>query len=353
MSREIEYVDPNELIIIGLDTDDRQEHPLFDERVFLPVDENLVKNILVYGIQQPVLVRKEASKMYVVDGRQRTRAARKASGNASAAGEYGVKVPVRQVKADDHRVQGIMISTNELRQEDDTLAKAVKAQRLFDMVGDIAEVAIAFGRTETTIRNWLLLVEADPRVHAAIKAGRVSVTAATEIARLKREDQKGVLEDLIERSGGNRVSMAQAQAAVTGTDDTKADAGTTTSKSPTAKKKAGKNANQQGIKRVWLRKALGTKAAKKLSKSQRAILDWFATGVVERGEWFDEFQFDAEVEMGTTKNKKALAKEQEKEDDSFPSEKGEEEGANDEEEGEDEQMTPDELAAELKTLSGK
>jgi ParB family chromosome partitioning protein len=346
MAREIEYVNPNDLTIIGLDTDDRHEHPLFDERVFLSVDENLVKNIIVYGIQQPVLVRKEAGKTFVVDGRQRVRAARKAAGVADAAGEYSIKVPTRDVKADDNRVQGIMISTNELRRDDDVLAKAVKAQRLYDMVGDLDEVAIAFGRSKTTIKNWLLLVEADTRVHAAVKSGKVSVTAAVEVARLKRDEQKDVLESLITAAGGSRVSESQAKAAVTGSQTTAAAASAGTAKKGTTKKKSGRTANQQGIKRVWLRKALDTDVAKALTQEQKEVLNWFATGVSPKGTWFDDFRFDAEAELeaAAAKKKGGAATTA-----ATPAASAPDDNGNDAPEPE---MTEEEIAAELAALSG-
>jgi ParB family chromosome partitioning protein len=301
MPREyLESVDPKELIIIGLDTDDGEEHPLYDERVFLPVDENLVKNISVYGVQQPVLVRKEGDVCYVIDGRQRTRAARKANQSAEAAGEYSIRVPIRLVAQSDNRVAGIMISTNELRQEDDVLAKALKAQRLLSMTNSISEVATAFGRSEQTIRNWMLLVEADPRLHSAIKAQKISVSAAIEVARLKRDEQRETLETLIKASGAAPVSHAQAQAALASTDTTKASAGTVSedaqANSDKRKHTKVKN-NQKGIKRVWLRQALNTDAAAALTDEQRAVLIWIATGESSEGDWFIQFMADAEEEM--------------------------------------------------------
>ncbi len=364
MAQKIEYVDPDSLVIIGLDTDDRHEHPLFDERVFLPIDENLVKNIIVYGIQVPVLVRQEAGTTIVIDGRQRVRAARKAAGNANMAGEYGVKVPILPKSVDDKRVQGIMISTNELRQDDDVLSKAVKAQRLHDILGDIDEVAIAFGKSKTTIKNWLILVEADTRVHAAVKAGQISVTAAIEVSRLKREEQKPVLEALITAAGGTRVSESQAKAAVTGSEANKAQAGsgtagqtagsgatattiataTTTTTTTTTKRKSGRSANQRGIKRVWLRKALETQVAKALTDDQRAVLKWFATGEALKGAWFDDFVSDAESELdgtakpgspGTVGFNVAPAAPEDTDEVEVPSEA----------------MSPEDIAAELKALS--
>jgi len=120
---KIDYVDPFAVVIVGLDTEDGEEHHLFDERVFTPLDTSLVKNIQVYGVQQPVLLRTVDGLSLVVDGRQRTRATRRAAELAQEAGEVAPKLPVRYVKADTKRVQGIMISTNELRQDDDVLIK--------------------------------------------------------------------------------------------------------------------------------------------------------------------------------------------------------------------------------------
>jgi ParB family chromosome partitioning protein len=296
MSREITYVKPHELIIIGLDTEDREENPLYDERVFQPVDEALIKNIMVYGIQQPVLVRQEAGRYYVVDGRQRTRAARRAATMQDDAGEYQVKVPVREVRADDKRIAGIMVSTNELRQDDEVLTKANKASRLLDLVGDINEVAIAFGRTPQQIRNWLKLAEADSSIHAAIKTGVISASAGIELSRYPREEQEEALERATQAAGGKAVSEATARQ-----DRAEQGHSTRTSKAtPTAS--SGSTTNRQsraqaGVKRTWLRDALKTKAAKGISDEQKAVLTWMCTGYAEEGSWIADFVDDASREM--------------------------------------------------------
>ncbi len=296
MSKEIAYVKPHDLIIIGLDTDDREENPLYDERVFQPVDEALVKNIMVYGIQQPVLVRREAGRYYVVDGRQRTRAARRAATVQEAAGEYQVKVPVREVRADDKRIAGIMVSTNELRQDDEVLTKATKATRLFDLVGDINEVAIAFGRTPQQIRNWFKLAEAESSIHAAIQTGVISDSAGIELARYPREEQEEALERAVKAAGGKQVSESTARK-----DRAEQGHSTRTSKSTPAAS-SGKTTNRQsraqaGVKRTWLREALKTKAAKGLTDDQRATLTWMATGYAEEGTWISDFVEDASKEL--------------------------------------------------------
>lgn len=304
MAREtLENLDPNDVIIIGLDTDHDESHPLYDERIHLEVDVNLVKNIKTYGVLTPILVRKDGDEIFVLEGRQRVRAARQVNEEAAERGEYGVKVPARVMVATDSRASGIMITSNEHRQEDDVLTKAMKAQRLMAMLNDLTEVANAFGRSEQTIRNWLTLVEADPRVHAAIKAQKISVSAAVEIARLKRDAQPAVLDKLIAAAGANRVSEAAAQKELTDRDDNRATTSDGQGKSGSSERK-NKSHNQQGIKRMWLRKALETEAAASLTDEQMAVLQWFSTGEGDDSMWFMEFMQQAEEELSSTTPKR-------------------------------------------------
>lgn len=308
MAREIDYVNPYDLTIIGLDTEDGADHPLYDERVYLPVDENLVKNIQVYAIQQPVLVRKDGDTLLVVDGRQRVRAARLAWDQATSAGEHPIKVPTRTVTATDARATGIMISSNELRQEDDVLGKALKAQRLYAQYGDIGEVAIAFGRSTQTIRNWLLLVEADPKVHECIRSQKLSVTTAIEIARLKREEQREKLESFLRAAENGKISDKAVREALVETDYTASTMNQGDEAKAKPERKSGKSHNQQGVKRTWLRKALDTEAGESLTDEQRAVMMWFCTGECSESDWFAEFQSLAQEEMqkGGRKRKPAV-----------------------------------------------
>lgn len=308
---QIEYMNADDIVIVGLDTPDDDTHPLFDERAMLPVDENLVKNILFYGIQVPVIVRKESGVVYVVDGRQRVKAARLAAGRASQAGEYAVRVPVKAASGSDGRMTGIMVSTNEQRQDDDAITRAFKATRLLALVGDMEEVCLAFGRSKTTIKNWLSLSGAHPRVHEAVRNKTVSTQAAVEISKLPRDQQLDALAKLTR--GAERVSEAEAKKlrrelmGSTASADTTATAGAgdvavpvptpSSQAEPRKTTGPGRQAVQQGIKRSWLRKALKTDAAKALDADKRKVLEWFAWGKSSSGDWFDDFVFDAESEM--------------------------------------------------------
>ena len=308
---QIEYMNADDIVIVGLDTPDDDTHPLFDERAMLPVDENLVKNILFYGIQVPVIVRKESGVVYVVDGRQRVKAARLAAGRASQAGEYAVRVPVKAASGSDGRMTGIMVSTNEQRQDDDAITRAFKATRLLALVGDMDEVCVAFGRSKTTIKNWLSLSGAHPKVHEAVRGKTVSTQAAVEISKLPRDQQLDALAKLTR--GAERVSEAEAKKlrrelmGSTASADTTATAGAgdvavpvptpSSQAEPRKTTGPGRQAVQQGIKRSWLRKALKTDAAKALDADKRKVLEWFAWGKSSSGDWFDDFVFDAESEM--------------------------------------------------------
>jgi len=267
-SKEVTYRSPRELIIVGLDTDDGKENALFDERIFLEENESLVRNIMVYGIQQPVLCREEAGQLHVVDGRQRVRAARVAARRQDSAGEFAVKVPVIIARGDDSRVHGIMISSNEIREPDEILGKALKAARMLDLVGDMAEVSIAFGRSEQTIRNWLSLAEADSEVHNSVREGEISASAAIELSNLPREEQVSALQDL---SSGKQ---------------------TTTTQAKKHKAKTGKRKTQPGVKRMWAKKAVKSKTFKSLNKEQQEVLEWIVTGNPSSGSWMDDFVSD-------------------------------------------------------------
>jgi hypothetical protein len=177
-------VDPRELTIVGLDTPDGAEHPLYDDRVALPLDPIFVAGIRKFGILQAVKVRKDGDRLLVVAGRQRVRAARAFT---------DVRVPVMLERGDDAHVQDAGIAENEHRVNDTHEVKVAKLQRYLRSGRTEHEAAIAFKVTPETVRNWLTFAEAAPEVKAAVAAGEMSATEATRIARKPRAEQKAAL----------------------------------------------------------------------------------------------------------------------------------------------------------------
>lgn len=191
-------MDPCALIVVGLDTKDGPEHTLYDPRIKLPLDDSLIRNIMVYGVQVPVLVRKTGveEKPEVVDGRQRVRAAREANKLLTKEGKEPVLVPVVVRKGEDHRLYGISVSANEQRKDDSPLAKARKAARFLDMGRSEDDVALAFGCTTQAVKQWLKLLELAPEVLRAVDEGLLTAHQAQGLGHLSKDKQRERIEAL-------------------------------------------------------------------------------------------------------------------------------------------------------------
>ena len=110
-------VEPEQLTLV---TD--ENHPLYDPRVHLPVDDNLVRNIMAFGVKEPILVRKNGVEFEVVAGRQRTKAAIEGNKRLAKEGKEPMRVRAIIERGDEADMFGVMILENELRQ-DNTLSR--------------------------------------------------------------------------------------------------------------------------------------------------------------------------------------------------------------------------------------
>lgn len=201
-----------DLTVIGLDTDDGPEHPLFDPRVLEPPDEKTVKNIMAIGITQPIVTRKNGDRIEVVAGRRRVINAREASRRLVELGGDPVLVPLSPRKGSDLDMFGVMVAENEHRRGDTPLGKARKAQRYQNMGASVDDIAVAFGVERQTVELWLRLLDCDDKVLAAVEAGRLSASAAVSMHSLRREQQRGVLADMV--ASGKPLTKAYVAATV-------------------------------------------------------------------------------------------------------------------------------------------
>jgi ParB family chromosome partitioning protein len=216
-------MDPDDLVIVGLDTPDGPEHPRYDERVHLPVDEALVNSLKFRGNKVAVLVCKITdsagnTRAEVVDGRQRVRCGRVANKQLTAEGKTPIRLKVMVERGSDKDLFGVLILTNELRQNDGPLQKAEKLQRCLEMGYTEAEAAVTFGVSEQTIRDWLILLELDPAVRNAVEARTLSATAAVKLGKLDKKRQRDELAALLQRgpvtakAAGHAVKASNAKA---------------------------------------------------------------------------------------------------------------------------------------------
>lgn len=299
--KKIEMLNPNDLIIVGLDTKDGPSHELYDERAVWPVDEALVKDILLNGVIHPILLREIAGDLYVVDGRQRVKAAR------VAADRSPVPLLVKTMlagTADALAVLGFMISSNEHRKEDSPLVRARKAARMQNYGASVDQIAIHFGVTATAIRTWFQVLEGSPKLLDFLKLERIGMAAALEISRYPKDEQGDVLEALFQVSKGQRISQAMAKAY-------RRKDGASAGSTPSAGASQGKKKNQQsGVRRVWLRKALESEAGKKLEAEHPerfGVLRWVSTGLSNEDDWFSKFTAEVETELKDKPKRKNAA----------------------------------------------
>lgn len=197
-------MDPDTLIIIGLDTEDGPEHPLYDKRIKLPLDDNMVKNVKTFGVKETIIVTKDADRVLVVDGRQRVRWARTANELIRNEGGEPIFVPALVERGDEKKLYGTMISTNEVRQDDDVLTKAEKAAKFIGMGHTVDEAAVVFGVTKRAVEIWMQILDLSAAVKKAIAAGKLSASAAKEFSGLSKEEQEKKLDELVTESTGTK-----------------------------------------------------------------------------------------------------------------------------------------------------
>lgn len=205
---------PEDLTVVGVDTKDGEEHPLYDERAFEPLDEAMVRNIMHYGVKVAIVIRKNGPNSEVVDGRRRVLHAREANRRLAERGEPPVKVLATGDKySRDANLMGVMLSANEHRKDDTPLNRARKAARMMARGADDDEVKVTFGISDSTLRVWKNLLDLDGRVQARVDQGEIGAIAAAKLADLPRDQQVERCEAMIAEG---MTTAAQAGAVVKG-----------------------------------------------------------------------------------------------------------------------------------------
>lgn len=212
---DLHLIPPEHLVVIGLDTKDGPEHPLFDERVSLPIDPAMVKNVCHFGIMENVVVCRDGKRFLVIAGRQRVRWAREANKILAKEGATLLRVPTVLRGGTEKERFGLMITENECRQDDEILTKAAKCSRFIAMGNTEADASLAFGVTLQQVKNWLLLCDVSAPVKKAVESGKISASAAIKLAPLAAADQKTKLEEILkDATEGKKVSVSKVEAKI-------------------------------------------------------------------------------------------------------------------------------------------
>jgi len=195
-------------VIIGLDTEDGPEHPLYDERIKMPLSEDMVLDIMARGVMEPILVRKSNDAVQVVDGRRRVMHAREANKRL----KEPVLVPYVLRKGEtDLQSIGVGISANEHRLEDPPMARARKLEKFLAAGGVDEDAAIHFAVTKAAIGQWKKMLTLAPKVQKYIDQRKISASAASKLADLDHEAQIEAAEKMI-AEGTTTVGDAKAKA---------------------------------------------------------------------------------------------------------------------------------------------
>lgn len=150
-------------------------HPLYDERIHLPISEAMVLNIMDQGVLEPIIVWKDPE-----------------TGLSCVVAKRGSAVRMAQA----------MVSANEIRQADTPLGRAKKMAEALERGHDEDDLALMFGVSVQTVRATLSLLDATQAVRDAVESGTVTVTQARQLASLKPEEQREKVSEIEAATAG-------------------------------------------------------------------------------------------------------------------------------------------------------
>lgn len=190
--------DPDELVIIGRDTKDGPEHPLYDPRGLRNFDEQTVKTIMSDGVLQTITFKRDGERTLVLAGRGRVIDAREANRRLRDLGRPIVKVPGLPRSGDDASLYRLARIENSHRTEDGPLEVASYAKHMLEAFQmSVDDIATTLKRPVSTIRAYLKLDGCSPAVRNAVAAGPLSATAAAKLASLPHSEQDQQLAELV------------------------------------------------------------------------------------------------------------------------------------------------------------
>jgi len=197
----IEQHNPNDLVIVGLDTNDGPDHPLYDERIKLILEKPLA-NAYACGIKQPIHCKKVNGQLLVADGRQRVRYARELKLET-------VPVIVEMVSDKDASALGCLL--NEARTDDDVCTKASKVAKLKAQGHENEALAAIFACSAKHITNYLKFSKMVKEVQDAVRSGDLPFAAALKWVSLPAERQVVLTKSYILRRAKVKDAVIMAQ----------------------------------------------------------------------------------------------------------------------------------------------
>lgn len=148
-----------------------------------------------FGVQTPIIVRRDGDTFELLAGHRRTIAARLVNEELVAAGAKTlIRLPytVRRTSDKDGMLVGAL--ENAQREDNTPLQQAYLAQKLLELGATDEDAALALGVSEIYLKAHLLkLLETDDSIQADVEAGVIPAAAAVPLAGLPREEQRAIV----------------------------------------------------------------------------------------------------------------------------------------------------------------
>jgi len=191
------FIDPDKIKIIEDD-----KHHLYDERVKLPVNEELVASIMLKGIVEPAIVSKdhETGQILCVDGRQRIRACREA--NKRLKKDERKLVPCLVERGTARELVKSMVMANLGRADLTASQRARYAQRLLAIGVPESELHVVLHCSSAAAKNYLALLDCTSVVQKAVESGQLPATQAYKLSKLDGPEQKKLVGKLLKAASG-------------------------------------------------------------------------------------------------------------------------------------------------------
>lgn len=177
---------------------------LYDERITLPVSDELALSIARDGQIQPGKVRKNGPKLEILDGRQRYRATLLvnqwvASNDQRVSFRAGVTVQFKfeVVKPEDEQDCIRKMLASNLRVDDTPLVRAKRVARALKWGLTEEDVRISYGfKSLATIQNILALLDCAPSVQQAVERRELPEAVARRFTKLEHTKQHELLAEM-------------------------------------------------------------------------------------------------------------------------------------------------------------
>lgn len=181
-----------------------KKHPLYDERVEMPLDETVIESIMLSGVHVPIKVWKnpEDGEVVVLDGKQRCANAREANKRLKKDGQ-----PTRQIlgivfHGSLKAALAEMIILNKGRQDTTPQADARSAERLLEAGYSEAETGTILHLKSGTLKNYRALLGCTAVVRAAVDDEKILPTDAYKLSKLEPAEQKEKLAVMLDAAKG-------------------------------------------------------------------------------------------------------------------------------------------------------